>query len=601
MYILKLIFILPIKIIWNTLNFIRKFLHNLFLLFLIIAGTILYCNVNGLFLNKYKGALVVNLKGDIIDKPISMGNFNNIKNMIFNNKKTNSLYDITYAIRKAKQDNNISGLVLDLDDLVNVDLVSLRYLGKILKEFSNVGKPIYAIGNNYNQIQYYLASFANKIYLINGGFVNINGISINNYYYKSLLNKIKFNSYIFRVGKYKSAVEPFFRDNMSNDVKVFNKNLINNIWKIYLKDIINNRHISKDQLYPNIVSTILELEKDNNISKFALKHKLVDKIVSYDNFEKLMINIFGYNKKNKTYNCISIYNYHINNQMNKVNNKIAVIFINGILINDKTSSYKDIIKYINYARLDNSIKSILLRINSPGGSVYISELIRAALERVHTTTNKPIIVSMGNIDASGGYWISTAADYIIADSSTITGSIGVFSVINTMENLLDYIGVHKDGVSNSILPDISISKKLPLETIKLIRINTQFIYNKFISLVSKSRHKSLNEINYISQGHVWYGCDAVKYGLVDQIGDFDDAINKAASLAKIKNFQLTWFTNDNTNLMNILFNNIYNMFIKILVRYLPDYTIINNSSIDNNLTIDKNYYALYLQHNMSMM
>ncbi|MCV2525617.1 MAG: S49 family peptidase, partial [Candidatus Lightella neohaematopini] len=255
MYILKLIFVLPVKIIWNTLNFIRKFLYNLFLLFFIIAGIILYCNVNGLFLNKYKGALVINLQGDVIDKPISTGNFNNIKNIIFNNKKTNSLYDITYAIRKAKQDNNISGLILDLDDLVNVDLVSLRYLGKILKEFSNVGKPIYAIGNNYNQIQYYLASFANKIYLINGGFVNINGISINNYYYKSLLNKIKVNSYIFRVGKYKSAVEPFFRDNMSNDVKIFNKNLINNIWKIYLKDIINNRHISKDQLYPNIVNT----------------------------------------------------------------------------------------------------------------------------------------------------------------------------------------------------------------------------------------------------------------------------------------------------------------------------------------------------------
>ncbi|MCV2524884.1 MAG: S49 family peptidase, partial [Candidatus Lightella neohaematopini] len=217
MYILKLIFVLPIKIIWNILSFIRNFLYNVFILILIIIGIITYCNTNNLFLSKYKGALVVDLKGDIIDKPINIRSYNNIKNIIINNKKLNSLYDITNTIRKAKQDSNISGLVLDLNNLVNVDLVSLRYLGKVLKEFSSTGKPIYAIGNSYNQIQYYLASFANKIYLINGGFVSIHGISINNYYYKSLLNKIKINSYIFRVGKYKSAVEPFFRDNMSSD------------------------------------------------------------------------------------------------------------------------------------------------------------------------------------------------------------------------------------------------------------------------------------------------------------------------------------------------------------------------------------------------
>ncbi|MCV2526235.1 MAG: signal peptide peptidase SppA [Candidatus Lightella neohaematopini] len=601
MYILKLIFILPFKIIWNILNFIRNFLYNILILILIIMGIIIYCNTNNLFLSKYKGALVVNLKGDIIDKPINSRNYNSIKSIIFNNKKLNSLYDITNIIRKAKQDNNISGLVLDLNNLVDVDLVSLRYLGKVLKEFSSIGKPIYAIGNNYNQIQYYLASFANKIYLINGGFVNIHGISINNYYYKSLLNKIKINSYIFRVGKYKSAVEPFFRDNMSNDTKSINKNLINNIWNIYLKDIASNRHISKKQIYPNIVDTILELEKDNNLSKFALKHKLVDDILSYSKFEKLMIDVFGYNKKNKTYNYISIYDYHTNDKIKKVNNKIAIIFINNILIDDKISSYNNIIKYINCARLDDNVKSILLRINSPGGSVYISELIRTALERVHVTTNKPIVVSMGNIDASGGYWISTAADYIIADSSTITGSIGVFSVINTVENLLDYIGIHKDGVSNSPLADLSINKKLPLEIIKLIRINTQFTYNKFISLVAKSRHKSLNEINNISQGRVWCGYDAMKHGLVDQIGDFDDAINKAANLAKIKKFQLKWFTDDNISIINILFSNIYNIFTKIMTKYLSDYIIRNDILTDNDIKTNKNYYALCLQHNYSII
>ncbi|MCV2531265.1 MAG: S49 family peptidase, partial [Candidatus Lightella neohaematopini] len=197
-------------------------MFNIFILFLIICGIITYCNVNNLFLDRHKGALVINLKGDIIDKPIKISNYNNIKNIIVGNDKINSLYDITNIIRQAKQDNDISGLILDLNNLVNIDLSSLRYLGKILKEFSNTGKPIYAIGNSYNQIQYYLASFANKIYLINGGFVNIHGISINNYYYKSLLNKIKVNSYIFRVGKYKSAVEPFFRNRMSDDTKSIN-------------------------------------------------------------------------------------------------------------------------------------------------------------------------------------------------------------------------------------------------------------------------------------------------------------------------------------------------------------------------------------------
>ncbi|MCV2524824.1 MAG: signal peptide peptidase SppA, partial [Candidatus Lightella neohaematopini] len=365
-------------------------------------------------------------------------------------------------------------------------------------------------------------------------------------------------------------------------------------------DIANNRHINKKQIYPSITSTILELEKDNDLSKFALKHKLVDDILSYSKFEKLMINIFGYNKKNKTYNYISIYDYHTNNKIKKIDNKIAVIFINSILIDDKVSSYNNIIKYINCARLDDNIKSILLRINSPGGSVYISELIRTALERVHNT-NKPIVVSMGNVDASGGYWISTAADYIIADPSTITGSIGVFSVINTIENLLDYIGIHKDGVSNSPLADISTNKKLPLEIIKLLRINTQFIYNKFIDLVAKSRHKSLNEINNISQGRVWCGYDAMKYGLVDQIGDFDDAINKAASLAKIKDFQLKWFTDDSISIINILSNNIYNIFTKIMTKYLSDYIIKNDIIVNNDIKINKKYYALCLQYNYSII
>lgn len=540
---------------WRLLNFVREMVLNLFFIFLVLVGVGIWMQIgNGSNSEQTaRGALLLDISGVIVDKPSTNHRLGALGRQLFgassDRLQENSLFDIVNAIRQAKDDRNITGIVLDLKNFTGADQPSMRYIGKALREFRDSGKPVFAVGENYSQGQYYLASFANKIWLSPQGQVDLHGFATNGLYYKTLLDKLKVSTHVFRVGTYKSAVEPFIRDDMSPAAREADSRWIGELWQNYLHTVSANRQISPQQLFPGAQAIIDGLTSvGGDTAKYALDHKLVDALASSADVEKALTKQFGWSKTENNYRAISYYDYSLKKPADN-GGTIAVIFANGAIMDgeetpgnvggDTTASQ------IRDARLDPKVKAIVLRVNSPGGSVNASEVIRAELAAAKAA-GKPVVVSMGGMAASGGYWISTPANYIVASPSTLTGSIGIFGVINTVENSLSSIGVHSDGVSTSPLAEISMTKALSPEVQQMMQLSIEYGYKRFIMLVAEARKRTPEQIDQIAQGHVWTGEDAKANGLVDSLGDFDDAVAKAAELAKLKQWHLDYYQDEPT-------------------------------------------------------
>ncbi|HCN6793110.1 TPA: signal peptide peptidase SppA, partial [Escherichia coli] len=500
-----------------------------------------------------RGALLLDISGVIVDKPDSSQRFSKLSRQLLgassDRLQENSLFDIVNTIRQAKDDRNITGIVMDLKNFAGGDQPSMQYIGKALKEFRDSGKPVYAIGENYSQGQYYLASFANKIWLSPQGVVDLHGFATNGLYYKSLLDKLKVSTHVFRVGTYKSAVEPFIRDDMSPAAREADSRWIGELWQNYLNTVAANRQIPAQQVFPGAQGLLEGLTKTGgDTAKYALENKLVDALASSAEIEKTLTKEFGWSKTDKNYRAISYYDYALKTPAD-TGDSIGVVFANGAIMDGEETQGNvggdTTAAQIRDARLDPKVKAIVLRVNSPGGSVTASEVIRAELAAARSA-GKPVVVSMGGMAASGGYWISTPANYIVANPSTLTGSIGIFGVITTVENSLDSIGVHTDGVSTSPLADVSITKALPPEAQQMMQLSIENGYKRFITLVADARHSTPEQIDKIAQGHVWTGQDAKANGLVDSLGDFDDAVAKAAELAKVKQWHLEYYVDEPT-------------------------------------------------------
>jgi protease-4 len=539
---------------WRLLNFVRELVLNLFFIFLIVVCVGIWMQVKSSNAeHSNRGALLLDIAGVVVDKPSSSSKLGVLGRQLFgassDRLQENSLFDIVETIRQAKDDRNITGIVMDLKDFAGADQPSMQYIGKALREFRDSGKPVYAVGDNFSQGQYYLASFANKIFLSPQGVVDLHGFATNGLYYKSLLEKLKVSTHVFRVGTYKSAVEPFIRDDMSPAARDADSRWVGELWQNYLNTIAANRQVPSQQIFPGAQAVLDGLTKvGGDTAKYALDNKLVDQLASSAEVEKALSKQFGWSDADKNYSAISYYDYALKKQSEN-GDSVAVIFANGAIMDgeetpgnvggDTTASQ------IRDARLDPKVKAIVLRVNSPGGSVSASEVIRAELAAAKAA-GKPVVVSMGGMAASGGYWISTPANYIVANPSTLTGSIGIFGVINTFENSLDSVGVHTDGVATSPLADVAVTKALPPEVQQMMQLSIESGYKRFLSIVSQSRHKTPEQIDQIAQGHVWTGQDAKANGLVDALGDFDDAVAKAAELAKLKQWHIDYYQDEPT-------------------------------------------------------
>ncbi|VAX76507.1 signal peptide peptidase SppA [Buchnera aphidicola] len=604
--------------VYKLLKFIREVFFNIILLLIIsVFIWIMWGDKKNNFFsdnNNQHGVLVIDLKNVFDEIPMSdISQKINPFNFFNNNddKKIHiSIFEIVKQIQQAEIDPAITGIILKAENCFSCNQVVLEYLGKKLQHFKKSNKPFIAIGDSYSQSEYYLASFADKIFLSKNGTVQINGFSNNKLYFRDLFNICKIHLHVFRIGKYKSAVETFLRNGPSSKAKKIDQSIIQYKWKSFLQTIACNRHITIQDICPN-PSVFFHRLKDhyNNYSQYALHYHLIDHIIKKNNIIEHLNNIFKKNKNEKNIHYLDIHQYHIRENIKKISSdKIKIIMANGIIGGDsddsKNMDIDNVLNEIYYAKNNNDIKAIVLRVNSPGGNVGDSEKIRQKLLELHKC-HKPIVISMGEVSASGGYWISTAGDYIIAHPTTITGSIGIFSVIPTIEKLLSTFGINAHRIRSQYFSELSIFHDLSYQDKQKIFLNLSNGYKKFINLVAKSRHKTLKEVHLISQGRVWLGAQAKKIGLVDQIGDIDTAIEKAAELAKIKHYNVMWpkreptfFKQLKTKMNLSIHSSIKNIFQIFFSKSLVDkiYTFYNNIYIVFNYLKLNKLFVLYLDN-----
>ncbi|HDY7613994.1 signal peptide peptidase SppA [Vibrio vulnificus] len=539
---------LVFKGIWKAITFVRLALTNLiFLLSIALVYFIYFYGHDTQPQVEQPSALVLNLSGPIVEQSLYINPMDSFAGSLFGEEipKENVLFDVVDTIRYAKDDEKITGLVLSLRDMPETNLTKLRYIAKALNEFKASGKPIYAIGAFYNQSQYYLASYADKIYLAPDGGVMLKGYSAFNLYYKTLLEKLDVTTHVFRVGTYKSAIEPFVRDDMSPAAKESATRWLTQLWGAFVDDVANNRNIDPKTLNPSMEEFLSQLKSVNgDLAALSIKLGLVDELATRQQLRAQLAEKFGASGDD-SYKAISYYDYRATMRDNFDANAedIAIVVASGTIMDGQqprgTVGGDTVAGLLRQARNDDKVKAVVLRVDSPGGSAFASEVIRNEVQALKDA-GKPIVVSMSSLAASGGYWISMSADKIIAQPTTLTGSIGIFSVITTFEKGFNKLGIYTDGVGTSPFSGEGISTGLSKGASQAFQMGIEHGYQRFISLVGNNRDLSLDAVDKVAQGRVWTGYDALQHGLVDQIGDFDDAVAEAAKMAQLENYNLYW-------------------------------------------------------------
>ncbi len=537
------------KGIWKIISFIRITLVNLIFLASIAAIYFVYSSADSPApeVTKTASALVLDLSGPIVEQSTYVNPLDSVTGSLFGRElpKENVLFDIVDVIRQAKTDDNITGLVLTLQDMPETSLTKLRYIAKAINEFKASGKPVFAAGDFYNQSQYYLASYADKIFLSPDGAVLLKGYKAYSMYYKTLLEKLDVSTHVFRVGTYKSAVEPFLRDDMSDAAKQSASRWVGQLWGAYSDDVATNRQIDVKVLNPSMEEFLAELKSvKGDVGALSLKLGLVDELATRQQVRQALVNAFGSDGEDG-YKGVDYYQYlsKLKPQFNANNDDIAVIVASGAIMDGEQPRGRiggdTLANLLRQARTDDKVKAVVLRVDSPGGSAFASEVIRNEIDALKAS-GKPVVVSMSSLAASGGYWISMGADRIIAQPTTLTGSIGIFSVITTFEKGLNKLGVNTDGVGTSPFANVGITQGFTDGASQAMQMAIEHGYYRFISLVGQNRGMDVDQVDKVAQGRVWTGQDALEHGLVDQIGDFDDAIDTAAQLSNLENYNLYW-------------------------------------------------------------
>ncbi|WP_259067436.1 signal peptide peptidase SppA [Mucilaginibacter sp. X4EP1] len=454
-------------------------------------------------------------------------------------EKSIGLNDILANIKKAKTDENIKGIFLNESDVTPGEATS-EEIRNALIDFKKSGKFIVAYSEIYTQGFYYLASVADKVYINPKGIFLFHGFNQEVTFLKGALDKLGIEAQIIKVGTYKSAVEPYFLTKMSDANRLQVTSYLGSLYGHFLTQIGESRKINKDSLFNYANELKIRLPED------ALKYKLVDGLKYKDEILDELKQRTGLNTKDDL-KTVELGDYlksepQSDDKKKESKNRIAIIYasgeINGGDGDDNSIGSESISKALRQVRLDDKVKAVVLRVNSPGGSSLASDVIWR--EVMLTKKAKPIIVSMGDYAASGGYYIACAADSIIAEPNTITGSIGIFAVLPNMQKFFnDKLGVTFDGVKTGKYADLgNISRPLTPEEHAILQSQVDHGYDDFTKAVASGRHKTQEYINSIGQGRVWTGEQAIKIGLVDRLGNINDAVQSAAKKAGIKNYKL---------------------------------------------------------------
>ena len=450
------------------------------------------------------------------------------------------LYDIVRMIHSAKNDPNIQGLYLHLSN-VPTSYANIMEIRKALVQFKESNKFVYVYGDTFSQKAYYMASIADKIFINPQGSIDLKGVYVQIAFYKGLLDKLEIDAQVIRHGQYKSAVEPFIMDKMSEANRRQTKKYTQTIWDNVAKDIATDRGLSLDQVNDAANNLLLQ---DPMMAK---KLGFVDEILSYDSFLNVLSEELGVERMKKQ-NFIEERKYFssLKKSQKWSSDRVAIVYASGNIVKNDVAvegaiSDGEFSRIIRELRLDDKIKGVVLRINSPGGDALASDIILNEIELLKEV--KPIVVSMGSVAASGGYYIACKANYIYAEPSTITGSIGVFGIIpNTQKLFTNKLGITFDEVKSNTNSDyISLNK--PMQEFQRKKLKTQIekIYSTFIQHVSQGRQMTVRMVDSIGQGRVWAGRDAKHLGLVDDFGGIEEAIQKVISLAQLPAYRIVEF------------------------------------------------------------
>lgn len=488
--------------------------------------------------------LQLNFNGNIVEQkqPVDFS-AELSKQLMSDNEKTSeyAIDEVLQVIQHAQHDPKVDTILLDLSGLQSASLNNINSIGRALEQFKSNNKNIVATADSYSQIQYLLASYADEIYLDPQGMVLLQGFSVYRLYFKELLDNLLITPHIFKVGTFKSFVEPFTDKQMSEASKIANSHWLNQLWQGYIETVISQRqgtNISVQSVSPTLDQIKNGLKKaQGNTAKYAQQLGLVDQLLPrYKVLKKLEqdnAQWLSYTHYQSTMPALY--------EQDMTNDLVALIHGQGEILAGTQASNAiggdSFSKLLQNALKNKRVKAVVIRLDTPGGSAFASEKIRQHVLDLKEA-GKPVVVSMGSVSASGGYWIASAADHIIASPTTLTGSIGIFGMFASVDKALNKLGIYNDGVGTSPLSSIDPTRELDPALADILQLGIESGYKQFLSVVSEGRGMSLEEVDKVAQGRVWTGVDAKSLGLVDQLGSLQDAIKQAAILAKLSDYDV---------------------------------------------------------------
>jgi len=546
---------------WSMVDSTRRVVLNLLFLAVVIALVIAVAKRGPPALEE-ETALVLDLKGTIVEQHAAGLRARALAQATGQEARNTQLRDVLAVLDAAANDPKIARVVLMLDDLQGAGLPVLREVAAALERFKAGGKSVVAWGSEYDQRQYYLAAHASEVLLDPFGLVFMDGYGRYRNYYRDALDKIGVTVNLLRVGKYKSFAEPFIANGPSDAAREAESYLYSALWATYTEGVEKARKAPPQTVmaYINEMPDRL-VAAGSNPAKMALDSKLVDGLKTRDQLRQLMIERGATDKEGKTFRQVSLDGYLAHLKPATGGDAVGVIVAEGEIIDGKaqpgTVGGLSTSELVRKARDDEKIKAIVLRVNSPGGSAFGSELVRRELELARAA-GKPVVISMGNVAASGGYWISMSSDEVMADPATITGSIGVFGLLPTADKALDKIGVHTAGVTTTWLGGAA-DPRLPFNPRvgNLIQLGINHVYTEFTTKAAEARKTTPEKIDEVGQGRVWSGAQAKERGLVDSLGGYTEALKSAAKRGKLgddkgEGFRVAYIESETSRLQRVI-------------------------------------------------
>jgi len=528
-------------LVWRMLEGIRKVLH--LILLLIIFGFVLAALHTSIPSVPRSAALVIAPEGELVEQLSSDPLRRAFGQASGGPAPETLLRDVIDAIESAKGDSRIKLIVLDLGNLSSSGLSKLQEVGAALRDFRSAGKRVVAVGDSLDQSQYYLAAQAGEVYLDPLGLVYIDGFSYYRMFLKDAIDKLGVDVNVFRAGTFKSYTDQYSRSDMAPSEREESGVWLNSLWSSYTQDVTRARSLKPSALDDYVNEAPAALTAVNgDAAKLALQRGLVTALKSRRQVADELKGLVGEDPDNHSFYSIGISQYLTAVRAKRVlraksDAKVGIVVAAGEILDGHQPPGKiggdSTAELLRQARYDNAVKAVVLRVDSPGGSMFASELILREVQALRKA-GKPVVVSMSTYAASGGYYISVAANQIFASPTTLTGSIGVFSVVPTFQRTLEKLGVKVDGLGTTpIAGDLQLDRPLDAATRQILQVSVDHAYDDFLHRVSEGRKKSVQDIDNIAQGRVWAGSDAQRIGLVDHLGGLKDAIDAAAKLAEL--------------------------------------------------------------------